>query len=85
MTRIARGRFERGDELRDAVRGDERALVTVLANEAVGLFVRSIVKGDLEAVASRVSREVRPHGGKAGDPEIAELSHRSQMPDPNGL
>jgi hypothetical protein len=57
-------------ELLDALRADEGALVAVLFEHRVGLGDRPVVQRDRVAVVREIAGQVRPHHGHASDADL---------------
>jgi hypothetical protein len=66
-----------GHELLGRGGPDQLALVAVAVEQLAGPALGPVVDGHREPVPGRVAGQVRPHGGQAGDAQLALSSHRT--------
>ena len=68
-----------GNEILDALRGDEVTLIAVLRNQGAGLFRAAVVHGDSIAVVCEVARQVGAHDSQAHNTNLSEFSLFSSL------
>lgn len=75
----AAGPGQGGHELGGREGPDQLTLVPVAVQQLPGPALGPVVDGHREAVAGGVAGQVRPHGGQAGDAQLALSSHHGLL------